>query len=143
MVKVPLWDPNSVPYCHYLASPYTHKDSSTRELRYLAARDHTAQLLAQGLIIYSPIVHCHDLAKANSLPYDASFWTRYNFAMLARCDFIRVLKLPGWKESKGVKAEVGEARRRQITEVYDTPGSLHATKLQELAQGLHDIHAAQ
>ena len=54
----------------YLASPYTHHDKDAIESRYLQAVAAVRALMAQGEHVFSPIVHCHILAKNSSLPLD-------------------------------------------------------------------------
>ena len=98
----------------YLAPPYSHSDPFVREARYLWAMKELGDLLKQGFCVYSPIVHCHELAKIDSLPKEAAFWESYNFRMLAKTDVLWVLMLPGWKESLGVTAEITEALRLLI-----------------------------
>jgi len=41
---------------------------------------------------------------------DWQFWQRHDLAFLAFCDEMVVLKLPGWEESIGVRAEIAAAR---------------------------------
>lgn len=100
----------------YLASPYTagNADPFERECRYIEAMRACAMLLRKGQHVYSPIVHCHELAKIADLPRDGKFWQAYNFALLRRCHEVVVLTLPGWAVSEGVTAEVFEARRHSI-----------------------------
>jgi len=64
--------------------------------------------------VYSPIVHCHQLAKLFDLPFDANFWHNYNFAMLERAGDFALLKLPGWNASIGVADEIEEAKRLDL-----------------------------
>lgn len=90
----------------YLASPYSHESVQVKQSRYETAMSVTARLLTRDWIIYSPIVHCHELAKAHSLPGDFAFWQRYNNAMLDSAVGLIVLCLAGWRESKGVQAEI-------------------------------------
>lgn len=90
----------------YLASPYSHPSEFVREHRYIAAKAATVFLLKQSVWIYSPIVHCHELAKTSSLPKDFDYWQNYNRAMLRGATDLLVLKIEGWAESKGVAAEV-------------------------------------
>lgn len=89
----------------YLASPYSHPDPAVREERYRAACRAAATLLLAGQPVYSPIAHSHPLV-AYGLPADWSFWQRHDREMLARCDEVLVLMLPGWRESVGVREEV-------------------------------------
>jgi len=102
----------------YLASPYTHPDPFVREERYLRAAKATVFLLSRKLWVYSPIVHCHELAKIGGLPVDADFWREYNFAVLARCTKFTVLRTDGYESSKGVAGEKAEADRLGIPVEY-------------------------
>jgi hypothetical protein len=98
----------------YLASPYSAASEDIMEARYLAALDAVARLLHQRRWVYSPIVHCHELAKRCGLPRDFTFWRDYNFAMLDRADAFCVLTLSGWEESRGVAAEGAYAQARGL-----------------------------
>ena len=102
----------------YLASPYSHADASVRESRYEAASYATAHLLNQRTWVYSPIVHCHELAKKFDLPTDFKFWKDYNFAMLSHARKLIILRCDGWEASKGVAAEKIEAERLNIPVEY-------------------------
>lgn len=95
----------------YIASPYTHKDPWIREERYLRASRVLTQYLRDKRWAYSPIVHCHELAKVDALPHDAEFWREYDFAMLATAAELHVLRIEGWEDSLGVRAEIDEATR--------------------------------
>src|SRR6516225_6948685 len=66
----------------YLASPYSHPLTEVVNKRYDAALHATAYLLKHHVWVYSPIVHCHELAFTFDLPLNFDFWTDYNFAML-------------------------------------------------------------
>lgn len=90
----------------YLASPYSHKDHVVMEERFRAVEAATAELLRNEQRVYSPIVHCHELAKRHRLPTTAKYWEAYNFAMLARAAKLYVLTIPGWDESIGVTGEM-------------------------------------
>ena len=106
----------------YLASPYSHESSEVIGLRFMDAFNHTAFLLYKGLIIYSPILHFHTLAKYKNIPTDFDFWKRHNFEMLSFASAIRVLTIPGWLESVGVQAEIKEAKRLGLEIFYDELG---------------------
>lgn len=102
----------------YLASPYTHPDPQVVQSRFLSAMQYTADCLCAKEFIYSPIVHCHELATRHTLPTDFDFWKSYNFHMLGRADELRVLMLDGWETSKGVSAEIMLAQELGIKTVY-------------------------
>ncbi len=95
----------------YLASPYTDPDPDVMQHRFEAAERVTAQMLKDGEAVYSPIVHCHELARRYDLPKDFDFWEKYNFRMLAVSCEVAVLRLDGWAESKGVGHEISIATR--------------------------------
>lgn len=89
----------------YLASPYSGTLEQMQQ-RYMDTKHATATLLHNKLHIYSPIVHCHEMACRFSLPRDALFWKQYNEDMIKRVDHLWLLKIPGWETSKGMGMEV-------------------------------------
>jgi len=103
----------------YLASPYSIDIKHVREIRYKMVLAHTAFLLREGMLVYSPILHCHNIAELEGLPTDANFWAKHNIEMLHRCEVLRVLKLDGWELSLGVKFEIAEAENLGMTIFYD------------------------
>jgi hypothetical protein len=106
----------------YLGSPYSSEDQAKQHHRYRCACRATVYLLNQGIHVYSPIVHCHEIAKDFGLPKDFDFWKEYNFAMLENANLLMILKLDGWKDSKGLDGEIGFATRKSIPiEFMDWP----------------------
>lgn len=95
----------------YLASPYSDPNEVVRDLRALTVMRAASQLAIEGIPVYSPIAHWHYPAKLFTLPKDADFWRRLNFAILARCTELGMLLIPGWRESKGMEEEYQEALR--------------------------------
>lgn len=102
----------------YIASPYSHPEPLIREERYLRASYYLQQCLTSRKWAYSPIVHCHELAKIWNLPKDAAFWEDYNFTMLQRAARLEVLRLDGWDQSVGIKAELKKAETFGLPIVY-------------------------
>ena len=94
----------------YLASPYTHNDPKVEEARYQFACLATGRLIKEGQHVYSPIAHSRAIAQQTDLPTDFGFWAAYDTDMISKCDEVVVLTLNGWKESKGVQAEINIAR---------------------------------
>lgn len=100
----------------YIASPYTHRHKRVMHQRYLQVQEYVGQLyydyitdpIYDGVIptIYSPIVHNHMIAKRFNLPVSFDFWKEYNYSMLRLAESLCVLKLEGWKTSKGLKDEI-------------------------------------
>lgn len=105
----------------YLACPYSHPDPFVRKWRYLQATRQLTELLLRGQWAYSPIVHCHELAKTAGLPRDAAFWSAYNLYMLQKADFLMILTLPGWQESAGVREEIEFAAKHHKAQLYVEP----------------------
>lgn len=104
----------------YLASPHSHPSAFVREKRYLQAMEYTAYLLQQGIFVYSPIVHTHEISKLAQFPADFAFFSAYDFDMLKRCDELRVLMLEDWHFSKGVQAEIRFAQENHIKVTFAT-----------------------
>ena len=102
----------------YLASPYSDKESSIQEDRYRKAATVCGAYLRAGAIIYSPIVHCHHIAKIAKMPTDAAFWWRYNRAMLSQAGELWLLTLDGWQQSKGMRKESMYAIQHEIPISY-------------------------
>lgn len=94
----------------YLASPYSHRDPVVRWQRHEAAVKAQAALFGRGEMVYSPIAQCAESAEKHGMPTDWQFWAAFDRRMLAACDSITVLMIPGWEESVGVRAEVGIAQ---------------------------------
>lgn len=93
----------------YLASPYSDPDPAIREARYQAVCKYAAKLMSEGLNVFSPIAHCHGIAKYG-LPTDWEYWQSVDREWIGMSNRLVVLMLPGWLESKGVNAETLLAR---------------------------------
>ncbi len=95
-----------LPNLIYLSSPYTHAEHYMKVARFILVSKVAAKLMGEGKYIFSPITHCHPLAELESLPENWEFWEGYDRCMIAACDKLLVLRLPGWEISKGVQAEI-------------------------------------
>ena len=98
----------------YLASPYTNNPEENFKL----AESYVAQQLKNGVCIFSPIVHCHEIAQKHDLPHDFNFWQNYNFNMLFNADELWILKIPGWENSVGVQEEIKFAEKHKLKVKY-------------------------
>lgn len=105
----------------YLASPYSHPDPVIKKTRFLLVEQCTAALINQGHLVWSPIVHCYEMAKKFTMPDDAEFWKSYNFDFIRRCDAMYLLKIDGWQESKGVMMELNLAEAILLPLRFVTP----------------------
>ena len=106
----------------------------------MQVRDVTANLLREGIVVFSPIVHCHELAKHHDMPTDAEFWRFYNRIMIQGTRELWLLLLDGWKESKGMKGERDMAIELGIPYRQVEP---NVETLRQLAQGIRELHRTQ
>lgn len=102
----------------YLASPYSHKDLWMMEERYEATMKFAAEQMSMGVILFSPILHCHEMAKKYGLPRNHVYWRKYNTEMQKYASELWVLQLSGWKDSLGVAEEIVYADRLNQPIIY-------------------------
>lgn len=82
-----------------------------RQARYNYAMKRTAELLNNGNKAYSPIVHCHEMAKVHGLPHEYTFWQSMDRHMIDLSESVVVLCMrtsqgKGWQDSEGITDEV-------------------------------------
>ncbi len=107
---------------HYLASPYSSPDATTRHLRFIAACRAAAKLMQQGVVVFCPIAHSHPIGETmNGKALDHGFWMAQDLPILAKCSRLVVLKLDGWGQSRGVHEEIGYALAHGIPVEYMEP----------------------
>ena len=90
----------------YLASPYSHHDPEVQEVRYKWACHAAGYLISKGLTVFSPIAHGHSIATGFGLPGDWDQWKKIDQIVLPMCDRMVILAIDGWKDSKGILAEL-------------------------------------
>ena len=96
---------------YYLASPYSHKDHSVMEERYLAIDNFAAEMFKQGFYkVHEPIASCHHKSKRHQLPSGYTFWQKRDRWLIDKSDAVLVLMIDGWKESVGVTDEIWYAK---------------------------------
>lgn len=94
----------------YLASPFSHPDPGIRAARVDAALRATVALFNHGRVVYSPIVYSAPLFDAGvGATGGYEEWEALDRRMIAACDFLWVLSIEGWRESRGIRAEVAYA----------------------------------
>lgn len=108
----------------YLASPYSHESKIVREYRFKMAAYCAAWLVQQDNVVFSPICHSHPMAVEGGLSGTWEFWQQYDLAFLEFATEMVVVTLDGWYESKGVMAEMAEARFKGIPVSYLNPITL-------------------
>jgi hypothetical protein len=101
----------------YLAIPYTDPDPEVMRQRFEMANRTAAHLMQQGLLIYSPISHSHPIAQYG-LPLDWDYWEKYDQEILCICDELIVIMADGWRESRGVQAEIDAALKLRMRVSY-------------------------
>ena len=102
----------------YLASPYSHPDDAVRLKRFETVCFVASNLMREGHHIFSPIAHTHPIAIQGDLPLGFDYWEAYDRKILAACGALWVVMMDGWRESKGVKAEVQIANELGIPVKY-------------------------
>ena len=118
----------------YLASPYAHPSAEVREARLEAARYVCGRMVDQGRIVMSPLVYLGELAQKGVHPPQG--WYAFDLQLLARCDELVVLQLPGWEDSKGVLVEIAGAQTKGMPVRLM---SLEEAELpEEILRGLYD-----
>jgi hypothetical protein len=100
----------------YLAQPYSSPDPDVVAYRVEQAFKATAKLMGEGELVFSPIVHTHELGKYidPALAAQHAFWMKQDIVILRHAAELRVLVLPGWQQSKGVAQEILVAEMCQI-----------------------------
>jgi hypothetical protein len=102
----------------YLACPYSHPNPRVRAFRFGMANRAAAKLILEGHTVFSPLSHSHPIAETGLIgPHDPT-WYQQDLEFLRLCSELRVLCLSGWRESRGVLAEVVAADRLFIPVVY-------------------------
>lgn len=94
----------------YLASPYSDQSSTMRQIRTDAVAIATADLMAAGHVVFSPVVHGH--ALDHLLKETHAFWMKQCFGMLEKADALYILKLDGWQHSAGLLQEFDYATQK-------------------------------
>ncbi len=96
----------------YLACPYSDPDPRVKELRHMLATQVAFELMQKGQVVYSPLTHNIPISRLGV--YGWVNWKDFDLTMLAKCDRLIVIKIPGWDESKGVLEEIAYAKERGI-----------------------------
>lgn len=90
----------------YLASPYTHFPGG-REAAFREVCSETARLIERGVTVFSPIVHSHPLCAHGALEkMSHTAWMLFDEHFMRQARGLIVLKMAGWRTSKGVQMEL-------------------------------------
>lgn len=93
----------------YLCSVYSAPTVEEMQLRYDYVLKKTGEYLNDYKPVFSPIVHCHEIARIHGLPRTWEFWQFIDLEYMKGCTEVWVLMMPGWKESVGITAELKHA----------------------------------
>lgn len=95
----------------YLGAPYSHKNPHIRTLRYQMTNEVAARLMQQGMTVFSPISHSHEVSKYLEPENDThELWMRQDLPILERAAKLIVLRLNGWDKSRGLAEEIEHAK---------------------------------
>lgn len=109
----------------YIASPYSDPSPAVRARRFRAAVIAVGMAVRAGKLAISPIAHSHPVAVAARLAPDWESWRALDIELLQSCDVLAVLTLPGWELSRGVAAEIMEAKRIDLpVEFWDDDAAI-------------------
>ena len=109
----------------YLATPYFSEEEIVMELRYEEALEAASRLLKKGYLVYSPIVHCHPIAKIYKLPRDHNFWLSYDMSfIIGWAQILYVQCMENWDESEGIKSDVSIAHAAGVDVRYSISSPL-------------------
>lgn len=90
----------------YLASPLTDPNPNIMLGRYYAVVRAAAFIKSKGFSTFCPVAHGYTFTKFdNKIQHTWATWKTEDAAILSVCRMFIVLKLPGWDESIGLKAE--------------------------------------
>ena len=102
----------------YLATLFTHSEHYMQEARFILVTRVAAKMMGEGKYVFSPITHTYPIAEMGKLPGGWEYWEGYDRCMIAACDKLMVLRLPGWETSTGVQAEIRIAQDHGIPVEY-------------------------
>jgi hypothetical protein len=96
----------------YICSPFTDPDPEVRRRRYEQALQATATLMLRDYCVFSPLSHSIPLTDPRfELPQYHEFWMKQDLAILEASVGVILLQLPGWEQSRGVRAEIEHAKK--------------------------------
>ena len=102
----------------YLASPYTTDDLTLLERRVQTIQGITAELVdifGDEVIFFSPVAYTHLIDKeCNTEPN----WYNIDLEFLKRCDYMIIVKIKGWENSKGIQLEIDACEEFGIPFIY-------------------------
>lgn len=113
----------------YLASPYSDHNKVLQRFRELRVTKVAAKLtLKYGYAMFLPITQSAPMVRAEpELGGSFKAWKKIDLFMIKKCDELWVVKLIGWNESIGVRAEIRCAKRNKKPIKYINPSDMEMT----------------
>jgi len=102
----------------YLASPYSAPTKRERQRRFKQIVKKAGKIMESGVTVFCPIAHSHDIGLHLERPQDHEFWMNQDLPLLFHATALWVVKMKGWKESKGVTEEIAFAKKHHIPIKY-------------------------
>jgi hypothetical protein len=100
----------------YVATPYSDYPEGLDAAYGMACRV-TGALLRLGVVAFSPIAHGHGIPRELGLGTSAAAWAKINDEMMHSSCGLVVVRMYGWRMSRGVQTEISAfIRRRQPIE---------------------------
>ena len=101
----------------FVSMPYSTTDEAVKRARVIMAKQFCNRIANEG---YSPL--CPVLVAESMTEYNPKFgedfsyddWLNFSLTYLKGCDLMYILRLTGWEESVGVKAEIELANQLGI-----------------------------
>lgn len=120
----------------YLASPYSYNEGTDaeqkmmRDFRYLTITRVAACLIKKTRnAFFLPITQSHALKELDdSLGTNFESWEKIDLCAIDHSDEVWVVRMDGWKDSVGVKAEIKYAKKINKPIKYVNPMTLKVTK---------------
>ena len=132
---IPLVNTEYITEIEYLATPYTHDDPLIEDYRAMVSDKIAADLTADGRVIFAPISAWHHISRKHKLPGLFEYWLKLDEEFLKICKTMIIITLPGWRESRGVNAEINIAETYYIPIIRIDP--IYAVKELELVEELY------
>jgi len=107
----------------YLASPYSSGGAGLleRQRRFEKVCKIAAALMRKGENIFCPIAHSHPIEIYGMTTVEGhDFWLKQDFAVLAKCTKMVVVKMATWEQSVGIARELALAKHIGIPIAYVT-----------------------
>ena len=102
----------------YLATPYSGFSKGI-DVAFGEAARVAATLIKRGIRVYSPIAHTHPIAQYGKLdPLDHAIWLPADNPFMEAAVGLIVVKMPGWEESRGLRAEIKKFRANNKPVLY-------------------------